>query len=128
MQDIKHAQSLFDLASNNVKALKAMHDAEVFSDEIFGFQAQQAIEKLLKSWLSLAGLSYARTHDLELLIQLLSQAGQKVPLCFANLVDLNDFAVQFRYEVFDDEAIDRPAIAACVVQCLTHLQQLLHAR
>ena len=32
-----------------------MRDVDIFADEIFGFHAQQAAEKLLKAWLALLG-------------------------------------------------------------------------
>ncbi len=40
-----------------------MTDPEVFADEVFGFQAQQAAEKTLKAWLTVLGLEYPRRHD-----------------------------------------------------------------
>jgi len=46
MSDIKHARMMLDLAKKEIKALKGMKSAEIFSDEIFGFHAQQAVEKL----------------------------------------------------------------------------------
>ena len=35
-----------------------MDDADVFADQVFGFHAQQAAEKLLKAWLALLGEVY----------------------------------------------------------------------
>ena len=45
-----------------------MGDAEAFDDEIFGFHAQQAVEKALKAWLTEVGVTYPLTHDLSLLL------------------------------------------------------------
>jgi len=121
MSDIEHARMLFAVAEGNVRALRGMLDSETFSDEIFGFQAQQATEKLLKCWLSLDGLVYPKSHDLEHLIRLLEEHGSLVPDCFHALIDLNDFSVQFRYEIFDEEAIDRAGILKHVEQSNSHL-------
>lgn len=39
------AHGLFMLAQHDLAALRAMHDPAVFAEEIFGFHAQQAVEK-----------------------------------------------------------------------------------
>jgi len=45
----EHAHALLEMARKDVRALTGMTDPEVFADEIFGFHAQQAIEKALKA-------------------------------------------------------------------------------
>jgi hypothetical protein len=52
MNDIEHAQDLLKLANADFKALTGMGDPEIFTDAIFGFHTQQAIEKGLKAWLA----------------------------------------------------------------------------
>jgi HEPN domain-containing protein len=52
MNDLEHAKLLLSMARKDLKALEGMQDARIFEDEIFGFHAQQAAEKALKSWLS----------------------------------------------------------------------------
>ncbi|NIR50348.1 HEPN domain-containing protein [candidate division KSB1 bacterium] len=37
--------------------------SKMFDDEIFGFHAQQAVEKVVKAWPNLLGIVYPRTHD-----------------------------------------------------------------
>jgi HEPN domain-containing protein len=73
-----------------------MLDTRIFADEIFGFHAQQAAEKALKAWLSLSSMDYPRIHDLEELLVLLTQHEATIPEQFYGLIDLTDFAVQFR--------------------------------
>ena len=92
--------------------LEAMGDPAVFAEEIFGFHAQQAVEKAIKAWLSLAGREYPRTHDLEALLFLLEESGVEVPKDAWELIDLSDFAVQLRYESYeyDEEPLDRPML------------------
>jgi len=84
-----------------------------FSDEVFGFHAQQAAEKCLKAWIASLGVRYRRTHDLMALIVDLSTAGEDTTDLDA-LVDLNPFAVEYRYEAFDpgDERLDRATVMA----------------
>ena len=71
MNDIDHAHDLLKLARVDLKALTGMNDIEIFAEAVFGFHAQQAIEKGLKAWLASLGTSYPKTHDLRLLLVLL---------------------------------------------------------
>ena len=49
MQDLDHARLMLQMAQKDLHAIKAMKDPEKFENEIFGFHAQQAIEKALKA-------------------------------------------------------------------------------
>ncbi|MBF0295472.1 MAG: HEPN domain-containing protein [Magnetococcales bacterium] len=50
-----HARALLALANDDLKACRRMvRDVEDFSDAIFGFHIQQAIEKAFKAWLARA--------------------------------------------------------------------------
>jgi HEPN domain-containing protein len=69
------------------------NDAHV-SDEMWGFHAQQAVEKLLKSILSSGELRYPFTHRLRDLAGLLKD---KLPSKFDPLLDLSPYAVELRY-------------------------------
>ena len=112
MSDPDHARLLLEAARKNLRALEAMRDPSAFAEEIFGFHAQQAVEKAVKAWLSLLGLTYPRTHDLEALVALLDERAEKVPEAWAELIDLSDFAVQLRYEAYeyDEDPLDRPLL------------------
>ena len=90
------------MAEKDLKAIKGMKDAETFSEEIFGFHAQQAVEKALKAWLSMAGVKYPKIHDLEELFALLSDHNEHVPESFHGLSSLTDFSVQLRYELVEE--------------------------
>ena len=72
MSDPKQARVLLEAAERDVSALRGMGDAAVFADEIFGFHAQQAAEKLFKAWLALLGETYPMTHDLTELLEILT--------------------------------------------------------
>jgi HEPN domain-containing protein len=56
--DKDHAEQLLEMARKDYSALANMLDTESFSDEVFGFHAQQAIEKSLKAWIAFCGLVY----------------------------------------------------------------------
>lgn len=51
MKDLEQAGNLLGAAERDYRALCGMESAETFSDEIFGFHVQQAVEKALKAWL-----------------------------------------------------------------------------
>jgi hypothetical protein len=114
MSDLDHARSLLEMAKGDLNALRGMTSPalalipELFSDEVFGFHAQQAVEKCLKAWIASLGQRYTRTHDLMALIEDLENAGEDTSELLG-FVDLNAFAVQYRYESLDseEEALDR---------------------
>jgi HEPN domain-containing protein len=118
---------LLDMARNDLEALRGMRDSAVFAGEIFGFHAQQAVEKSVKAWLSVLGVSFPRTHDLEQLFALVEEHGDVVPDELRHLVDLTDFAVQYRYEAFTDlgEELDRPTLTERVEQLVRHVEKRL---
>jgi len=89
------------------------------SDEVVGFHAQQAVEKLIKAVLAFRGIKYRRTHQLEELVALLNDAGVAYPPELSEAVVLTPFAVEFRYDLLpmcDDAAppFDRPWAKRCI--------------
>jgi len=120
MSDHDHAHDLLAMAYGDLRALRGMlkgnaedADDSYFSDEIYGFHAQQSAEKILKARIASLGGYYAKTHDLMALLNLLADLGDDVSNLM-DLVDLNLFAVQYRYESFDtdDEELDRETLLA----------------
>jgi|UniRef100_A0A832D0T5 HEPN domain-containing protein len=109
MKDLKNAVKMFKVAEKDFKALKNMTDESLFDIEIFGFHAQQTVEKLLKAWLSAIGVKYEKTHDLQILFSLLKANGQNIPAELETLEILTDFSVNFRYDVFEnvDASLER---------------------
>ena len=102
-----------------------MEDAVVFADEIAGFHAQQAAEKLFKVWLILLGEPYPLTHDLDHLLHLVEKQ-EPDAMRFEDLIEYNPYAVQFRYGWYKNEAapIDRRK----AVERLEYLRQEVHRR
>jgi HEPN domain-containing protein len=127
MSGVEHARELLTLAQRDFRALQGMLDAETFADEIFGFHAQQAVEKTLKAWLSLIGVEYPRTHDLEELLELLEERAEPILEAFYDLVDLTDFAVQFRYRIFEDAEgrLNRGMMIRQVSDLVVHVETLI---
>jgi HEPN domain-containing protein len=119
MSDLDHARMMLSLARRELTALQHMLDMNAVANEIFGFHAQQAVEKALKALLSLVDVDYPRIHDLEELLALLESHRETVPERFYALIDLTDFAVQFRYASFEDS--DNPLDRAEMIHQVTEL-------
>jgi HEPN domain-containing protein len=135
MSDLEHAKSLLEMAKGDLNALRGMSSSNspsgeiFFTDEIFGFHAQQAAEKCLKAWIASMGERYPRTHDLMALIEALEEAGEDTS-SLDSLVDLNPFAVQFRYESLDsdDEELDRGALLTEIQALFSRVEGLIGNR
>lgn len=66
---------------------------------------RRAAEKTPKAWLLSIGVEYPRTHDLSSLLSELQDRNQPVD-GYWDLVELNPLAVQFRYELLEEEHFD----------------------
>lgn len=86
-------------------------------DEIIGFHAQQAVEKMLKAVLASRAARHRRTHDLVELIDLIKDCGLNFPEGLEFVRRLTPFAAEFRYEDLGDEReppFDRAFAMPCV--------------
>lgn len=117
---------MLSAADRDLRALCNMIDADRFPLEVFGFHAQQVVEKSLKAWLCLTGVEYPMTHNIRFLIVLLQQSEKNISDLW-NLVNLSAFAVQFRYEAFEmvDEQMDRAAVLQRAEDLYTRVSKLL---
>ncbi len=124
--ELEHTRQLLSLALRDLRALKGMTDEEVFAYEIFGFQAQQSVEKALKAWISALGEEYPLTHDLGLLLERLNSLGIDIT-SFADLSDLGIFAVHLRYdEAGEDHGFpERGEIIEEVSKLVLHVERLV---
>ncbi len=96
MGDPKQARSLFEAAVRDTTTVRLMASNRDFPDENFGFNVQQATEKLLKAWIALLGEVYPLSHDLDLLLNLLTDRDPAAAQ-FRSLASYTPFAVEFRY-------------------------------
>ncbi len=127
MPDLRGAEALLNMARKDLMALRGMLSEATFSDEIFGFHAQQAVEKGLKCWLSILVSDFPRTHDLQLLFSLLIEANADITPEMKLLEDLTDFAVIFRYgEVDLGESMDRPNVISQVADLIDYVGEVLN--
>lgn len=77
-------------------------------DDVVGFHAQQAVEKALKVGLTLAGIAFPRTHDLDFLIARATADSVELPSAFEQADWLTPWAAQLRYDEAP-AALDRDA-------------------
>lgn len=109
MSDIEKAKLMQLMAHKDFNALRGMGDEAFFADEIYGFHAQQAIEKSLKAWIASKSIEFPLTHDLRRLLLLIEQTGESIEE-FWPLIKFSIFSVQARYEsglLEADESLNR---------------------
>jgi HEPN domain-containing protein len=113
------------MANKDHSALSHMLDSASFSDEVFGFHAQQTIEKALKAWIAVRGLVYPKSHDVSALVKILHDDGQDLSN-FPDLEDYTVFAVQYRYEAYDGaDDINRAEAIEKTRTFLAHVKEIL---
>ena len=97
MRAREHAELLLRKAAQDEFTVAKLIPDPASPDEVIGFHAQQAVEKLLKAVLTLAAVRYRRTHDLVELIELLRANGIRMPESLEYVRRLSPFAAVFRY-------------------------------
>lgn len=122
----EHVENLLIMARKDFDALRGMVGNPIFADEIFGFHAQQSIEKAFKAWLAQSAIEYPLTHDLSRLLLCLEESGEDVT-GYWPLVEFNVFAVQARYEsglMALEEPLDRTLIVSSIERLLLKVEGL----
>lgn len=94
-----------------------------------GFHAQQAVEKAIKGVLAHHGVVFPHTHDLKLLLNILSNRGILLPPHQTGILSLLPFGALLRYEPFplddSDEALDEAQMKKVVASVLAWAETLL---
>lgn len=103
MKDLEHASSMLKMARDDHTAMTGMLDTTLFTDAIFGFHTQQAVEKSLKAWLSALGLSYPPIHVIGRLLAQLESVTDVTP--FWHWGTFTPFAVQYLYGMVDGDEL-----------------------
>jgi len=76
----EEAERYLRLARRDEAAFRASLNSATVDFAVACFHSQQAVEKALKAVMSLHGLEFRRTHDLEELSGTLADAGVNLPL------------------------------------------------
>lgn len=106
MEPLERAELLLAKARDDETLLEEIISNDKIRDEIIGFHAQQASEKLLKALLMAKNITYRRTHDLRELIDLIRDNDIEFPESLMEIRTLSPFAVEFRYDYIPMEEED----------------------
>jgi HEPN domain-containing protein len=68
-------------------------------DEVFGFLAQQAVEKLLKALIAAHGVKFEFTHDIGSLVVQVAALGEEVPSAPLTPDEFTTYALHARYDI-----------------------------
>ena len=86
-----------------VKAREDLTAAEILMAQqtpllgIIGFHCQQAAEKYIKAFLVLHDIKFTKTHDIELLIDLIGNVDNSLADVLHDAIILSDYGVDVRY-------------------------------
>ena len=108
------ARRLLRRADGDITLVRIIVDNDEVLDAMVGFHAQQAVEKSIKAVLAAHDVEYGKTHQLHYLIRLLEENRIDAPASVLDAVELNPWAVEFRYEEDDEPPLDRHATFAFV--------------
>ena len=84
-------------ARSDLQLGRAALNAPCVLPEDAAFHAQQCVEKALKALLLHNGISFPKTHVIEVLLDLLKTQGTKIPKGVDAAFELSEYAVQTRY-------------------------------
>ncbi len=108
-----------------VKAREDLTAAEILVAQqppllgIIGFHCQQAAEKYIKAFLVLHDIKFTKTHDIELLIDLIGNVDNSLADVLHDAIILSDYGVDVRYpgdipELTPEEAKEAVKLAGMV--------------
>jgi len=95
--DFNSAKVLFDMFEKG--------EVEIDIEKVY-FDLQQSAEKLIKSILTQNKITFQKTHDIENLISIAQQNNISLMEDITELIDLNDYAVEGRYDIICDDIED----------------------
>jgi HEPN domain-containing protein len=101
------ARVLLAKAIEDEVLVRTVVDNPDIGDAIVGFHAQQAVEKLAKAVLTAHGIAFAKTHDLDYLIDLVEKNEIAAPDELEAAESLSTWAVESRYDDEETPALDR---------------------
>jgi len=91
---------------DEIVLVRLIEDDDV-PDDVLGFHAQQAVEKMIKAVLASNDISYERTHNITYLLTLLDSSKIPRPEQADRLPDLTPWAAGFRYSDLPEPTLNR---------------------
>jgi len=124
------ALMLLGRTEEDIRVAELLAERPEFSDEMFGFHLQQAVEKLLKSLLAAHDQSFPFSHNLYDLVDLCQERKITLPDDVDHLCLLTPFATVLRYSsvpVGQIDSLDRKCLLVAVQRlrelCAVQLRQ-----
>lgn len=106
-EQIEVAEGLARLAQIDPETAEKLAPDPEMDDRPVGFHAQQAVEKAVKVALTLEGVDFPKTHDLEYLIALAGKHSITMEPELESASWLTPWAAEFRYDDAPIETLDR---------------------
>lgn len=128
MRPREFAKLLLVKAGQDEFTVEKLVSDEASPNEVIGFHAQQAVEKMLKAVLAHRSIPFRRTHDIVELIDLIRDRGITFPEHLESVRHLNPFAVEFRYDQLPEESaepFDRVFVLACVQRTRAWVNEII---
>lgn len=122
------AQTYYYFAVQDLAAARILLASNEIDIQVIMFHLQQCVEKLLKAILSHRRVEISRTHDIERLITLCRESGEKLPDYVEDFVDLSLFAVEGRYALIHDDVCDAEKFLRAAENLQSFTGMLLGAR
>jgi HEPN domain-containing protein len=129
---VKYYEVLLQKAAVDMRSATILYNDfqngnSVLDIEVILFHLQQAAEKCLKAVLSFHQINYQRVHDLEVLVNLITENNIPLQINSIRLIDLSDFAVEGRYSVIHDDLVDAEKYFEEINQLYQQVNNLISA-
>jgi HEPN domain-containing protein len=110
-------------ADEDLNAAKALLSLGTSFFSTIGFHCQQAAEKYFKAFLTWRQIEFPKTHDLSLLLGLISTAAPSLAESLEEIAELTSYGVEIRYpgdipEITADEAAEAVELAEKVREAI----------
>lgn len=126
-ESLEVAELLGRRAAGDLKVARKLSPDPEIDEGAVGFHVQQAVEKALKTVLTLEGVDFPKTHDLEFLVGLASRHSIEVPEEIAAAGWLTPWAAEFRYDDEPLESLDRKVALELAASAVEWCEELLGA-
>ncbi len=124
-EQIEVAGGLARLAKIDLATAEKLAPDPEIDDRPVGFNAQQAVEKALKVALTLEGVDFPKTHDLEYLITLAGKHSIAMEPELESGSWLTPWAAEFRYDDAPIETLNRKRAIAVANAAVNWCRELL---
>lgn len=124
--EILYNKAKADLFAANVLYVRLLKGNSELDLEIICFHLQQCAEKLMKAVLSKNQIYFPKIHDLETLLNLLTENNIDLHTNQELLVELNDYAIEGRYAVMHEELDNIKEIFTLVTDMVSETDKIIN--